>query len=159
MVSKSVTGCMLKIMHVRFYKVVIEGEIGQTYNIGGHNQKTNLEVVHAICEILDDLTPSSLPGAFNQITKPSSEGAMGSQSYKDLITFVSDRPGHDQRYAINANKIKNDLGWTPQETFETGLKKTVMWYLNNPNFYQHIQGGGYQRQRLGIAKQKPVNKL
>jgi len=121
--------------HARaLYKVVTEGKIGETYNIGGHNEKTNLEVVHTLCDNLDELAPS----------------AQG--RYKDLITFVTDRPGHDQRYAIDASKIHSDLGWAPQETFETGLRKTVVWYLNNLDWYQNIQNGSYQRQRLGLVK-------
>ena len=100
--------------HARaLYKVVTEGKIGETYNIGGHNEKQNIEVVHTICDFLDEV-------------KPKAEG-----SYRDLITSVADRPGHDMRYAIDASKIKKELGWTPQETFESGIKKTVEWYLNN----------------------------
>ena len=139
--------------HARaLYKVVIEGKIGETYNIGGHNEKTNLEVVHALCEILDELVPSSLRGGHSPTQQSSSaEGAMSIQSYKDLITFVTDRPGHDQRYAIDARKIHNDLGWAPQETFETGIRKTVAWYLNNLDWCQQIQDGSYQRQRLGVS--------
>jgi dTDP-glucose 4,6-dehydratase len=118
--------------HARaLYTVITEGEVGQTYNIGGHNEKTNLEVVHAICDILDELKPAQY-------------------NYKDLITFVTDRPGHDQRYAIDASKIQQDLGWTPKETFETGLSKTVEWYLNNLDWCQHVQDGSYQRERLGV---------
>ena len=126
--------------HVRaLYEVVTKGEVGQTYNIGGHNEKTNLEVVHALCEILDDVRPDHLKGI---------------SSYKDLITFVDDRPGHDQRYAIDASKIHKDLDWTPAETFETGLRKTVEWYLNNPEWCKHVQDGSYQRQRLGVIESK-----
>jgi dTDP-glucose 4,6-dehydratase len=117
------------------YEVVTRGELGQTDNIGGHNEKTNLEVVHAICAILDELKSAQ-------------------NSYKDLITFVTDRPGHDQRYAIDASKIQKDLGWSPKETFETGLRKTVEWYLNHLDWCQHVQDGSYQRQRLGIAEPK-----
>jgi len=125
--------------HARaLYKVVTEGEVGQTYNIGGHNEKTNLEVVHNLCELLDEARP---------------DHPNGISSYKDLITYVSDRPGHDQRYAIDASKIQKDLGWVPLETFETGLRKTVEWYLNNLDWCQHVQDGSYQRQRLGIAEQ------
>jgi len=118
--------------HARaLYTVITEGEVGQTYNIGGHNEKTNLEVVHAICGILEELKPAQY-------------------KYKDLITFVTDRPGHDQRYAIDASKIQKALGWTPKETFETGLSKTVEWYLNNLDWCQHVQDGSYQRERLGV---------
>lgn len=102
--------------HARaLYKVLTEGKVGETYNIGGHNEKTNLEVVQSICHILEQLAPQ----------KPK-----GIQDYQDLITFVTDRPGHDVRYAIDASKIQKELNWIPQETFETGLRKTVEWYIN-----------------------------
>lgn len=120
--------------HARaLYKVVTEGAIGETYNIGGHNEKQNIDVVKTICQILDEL-------------KPQSNG----QPYESLITFVKDRPGHDLRYAIDATKIKNDLGWTPQETFNSGIRKTVDWYLNNLEWCQRVQDGSYQRERLGV---------
>ena len=96
--------------------VVLNGNIGETYNIGGHNEKTNLEVVRTICDILDDLVPSNIPNV---------------NKYEDLISYVSDRPGHDLRYAIDATKIKNDIGWVPQETFESGIRKTIKWYLSH----------------------------
>ena len=124
--------------HARaLYKVVIEGKVGETYNIGGHNEKRNIEVVETICSLLEELAPD----------KP-----VGITAYKELITFVTDRPGHDHRYAIDASKIENDLGWKPKETFETGLRKTVQWYLNNREWCQHVQDGSYQRQRLGVSK-------
>ncbi|WP_288776158.1 dTDP-glucose 4,6-dehydratase [uncultured Psychrobacter sp.] len=120
--------------HARaLYKVVTEGAIGETYNIGGHNEKQNIDVVKTICQILDEL-------------KPQSNG----QPYESLITFVKDRPGHDLRYAIDATKIKNVLGWTPQETFDSGIRKTVDWYLNNLEWCQRVQDGSYQRERLGV---------
>lgn len=116
--------------HARaLYKVVTEAEVGETYNIGGHNEQKNIDVVKAICELLEELAPN----------KP-----QGISHYQDLITYVTDRPGHDLRYAIDASKIKKDLGWVPQETFETGLRKTVEWYLNNQEWVQHIQSGEYQ---------------
>lgn len=116
--------------------VVLKGAIGETYNIGGHNEKKNLEVVSTICSVLDDIHPQ----------KPK-----GIQSYSDLITYVEDRPGHDTRYAIDATKIKNDLGWLPKETFETGIRKTVLWYLDNMAWVEHILNGEYQNQRLGTC--------
>ncbi len=121
--------------HARaLYKVVTEGAVGETYNIGGHNEKQNIDVVKTICTILDELVPNHPAGI---------------QQYEDLITFVTDRPGHDLRYAIDARKIQNKLGWVPQESFETGLRKTVEWYLNNKKWCQNIQDGTYQRERLG----------
>ena len=120
--------------HARaLYQVVTEGVVGETYNIGGHNEKQNIEVVKTICKILDEL-------------KPESTG----QKYETLITFVKDRPGHDLRYAIDAAKIEKELGWTPQETFETGIRKTVEWYLNNLDWCRRVQDGSYQRERLGV---------
>jgi len=119
--------------HARaLYTVLTEGEVGETYNIGGHNEKKNIEVVRTICSLLNELQPLD-----NQ------------QSYESLITFVKDRPGHDLRYAIDATKIKNDLKWLPQETFETGIRKTVLWYLNNLDWCRRVQDGSYQRERLG----------
>ncbi len=115
-------------------KVVTEGKIGETYNIGGHNEKTNLEVVETICDLLEELAPE----------KPS-----GVKSYRDLITFVKDRPGHDARYAIDASKIERELGWVPEETFETGLRKTVQWYLDNRQWWERVLSGAYRLERLG----------
>ena len=125
--------------HARaLYKVVSEGKVGETYNIGGHNEKQNIEVVLAICSLLEELVPNK-PG--------------GVAAYKDLVTFVTDRPGHDHRYAIDASKIGRELGWKPQETFETGLRKTVQWYLENSEWCQHVQDGSYQRERLGSIQE------
>ncbi|MDY6461720.1 dTDP-glucose 4,6-dehydratase [Acinetobacter faecalis] len=116
--------------HARaLFKVVSEGVVGETYNIGGHNEKANLDVVHGICELLEELAPNK-PEGVNQ--------------YKDLITYVKDRPGHDVRYAIDASKIQRELDWTPEESFETGLRKTVQWYLDNQEWVTRIQSGEYQ---------------
>ncbi|MCU4428000.1 MULTISPECIES: dTDP-glucose 4,6-dehydratase [Acinetobacter calcoaceticus/baumannii complex] len=116
--------------HARaLYTVVTQGVVGETYNIGGHNEKANLDVVHAICDLLEELAPH----------KPE-----GVAQYKDLITYVKDRPGHDVRYAIDATKIKEELNWVPKESFETGLRKTVEWYLNNKEWVEHVQSGEYQ---------------
>ena len=111
-------------------KVVTEGVVGETYNIGGHNEKANLEVVETLCDLLQELVPAE-------------------SNYRDLITFVQDRPGHDLRYAIDASKIEHELGWKPEETFETGLRKTVEWYLANEAWWKRVQDGSYQGQRLG----------
>lgn len=120
--------------HARaLYKVVTEGNVGETYNIGGHNEKQNLEVVHTICDLLDDIVPKA-------------------GSYRDQITYVTDRPGHDRRYAIDAAKIGNELGWKPQETFESGIRKTVLWYLENQQWVANVKSGAYQswmRQQYG----------
>ncbi len=125
------------------YKVINEGEIGHTYNVGGHNEKTNLEVVRLICEILDEMKPNHPNG----IT-----------SYLDLITHVEDRPGHDRRYAIDAKKIKDNLNWIPNNTFDSGLRKTVKWYLENLKWCYEIQNGNYQRERLGKIENKGEHK-
>lgn len=123
--------------HARaLYKVVTEGKVGETYNIGGHNEKQNIDVVHTICELLDEL-------------RPLSQTTLNIKAHKDLITFVQDRPGHDIRYAIDASKIQRELGWSPVETFESGIRKTVTWYLENLNWAQRVQDGSYQRERLG----------
>lgn len=123
--------------HARALVVVAtQGQVGQTYNIGGHNEKQNLEVVDTICEILDELAPIK-------------NSKLKIKNYKDLKVFVKDRPGHDMRYAIDASKIQKELGWTPLETFESGIRKTVKWYLDNQEWCQHVQDGSYQRERLG----------
>lgn len=119
--------------HARaLYTVVTQGNPGETYNIGGHNEKQNLDVVHTICDLLDEIVPK--------------EG-----SYRDQITYVADRPGHDRRYAIDAHKIGVELGWKPEETFESGIRKTVEWYLNNKKWCIRVQDGSYQRERLGLV--------
>jgi len=122
--------------HARaLHQVVTEGKIGETYNIGGHNEKPNIEVVHMLCDLLDEMVPGKI-------------------RYRELVTFVEDRPGHDRRYAIDASKIQRDLGWVPQETFETGMRKTVEWYLANRDWCARVQDGSYQRERLGIGQRE-----
>lgn len=121
--------------HARaLYTVVTQGKTGETYNIGGHNEKTNLEVVRTICALMEELAP---------------EKPQGVARYEDLITFVTDRPGHDARYAIDASKIGRELGWKPQETFESGIRKTVQWYLDNRSWWQRVLDGSYRLERLG----------
>ncbi|RTQ97927.1 dTDP-glucose 4,6-dehydratase [Halomonas nitroreducens] len=117
-------------------QVATEGRVGETYNIGGRNEKTNLEVVETICTLVDKLRPDS-----SSFQLPASS----------LITFVKDRPGHDRRYAIDAGKIECELGWVPRETFESGLRKTVQWYLDNRAWWQRVQDGSYQGERLGVG--------
>jgi len=117
--------------------VALTGEVGETYNIGGHNELQNIEVVKTVCSILDDLVPSKLDGI---------------KQYKQLITYVGDRAGHDVRYAIDATKIDKELGWTPDETFTTGIRKTVQWYLDNNIWCSRVNDGSYQGERLGVIK-------
>ncbi len=124
--------------HARaLYKVASEGKVGDTYCIGGHNERKNIDVVKTICAILDKIIGK----------KPN-----GISSFEDLITFVADRPGHDLRYAIDASKMKNDLQWEPLETFESGIEKTVHWYLNNEGWWQRVLDGSYAGERLGLSK-------
>ena len=121
--------------HAKALRLVVEkGCPGETYNIGGHNEKQNLEVVRSICDILDELSTHA------EI-----------KDRKNLITFVADRPGHDMRYAIDASKIERELGWRPEETFDTGLRKTVQWYLNNREWCEEVRSGNYRGERLGLG--------
>jgi dTDP-glucose 4,6-dehydratase len=116
-------------------EVLKKGTVGQVYNIGGHNEKTNLDVVHTLCYILDEMMPDS-----------------PCRPHENLISFIEDRPGHDRRYAIDASKIQNQLGWVPQESFQTGLRKTVRWYLDNKAWTERVLSGAYQGERLGLEK-------
>jgi len=117
--------------------VALTGKISETYNIGGYNELQNIDVVKTVCGILDELVPSKLNGI---------------DKYEQLITYVGDRTGHDVRYAIDATKIDKELNWMPDETFETGIKKTVQWYLDNKTWHEHVQDGSYQGERLGVVK-------
>ncbi len=120
--------------HARALRLVLEkGAVGDSYNIGGHNERTNIDVVRTICALLDELAPAGSP-------------------HERLITYVTDRPGHDKRYAIDAGKIGRELGWRPLETFETGLRKTVAWYLENRSWWQSVLDGSYQGERLGLTE-------
>jgi dTDP-glucose 4,6-dehydratase len=115
------------------YTVLERGDIGQTYNVGGNNEIKNIDVIEAICDILDHLIPKG-----------------NSKSYKKLIRFVQDRPGHDFRYAIDASKLNSKLGWFPKESFESGLEKTIQWYINNKGWWTAILDNTYRQERLGV---------
>ena len=124
--------------HARaLYLVIRQGKVGETYNIGGLNEKKNIEVVHTICEVLEDLASDS----------PYSKGF--GPGFASLIQYVKDRPGHDKRYAIDASKIESGLGWKPEESFETGIHKTIAWYLENRDWWQAVLDGSYKLQRIG----------
>ncbi|MGB9096684.1 dTDP-glucose 4,6-dehydratase [Erwinia sp.] len=122
---------------VALCQVVKTGKPGETYNIGGHNEQRNIDVVNTLCDLLNELAPE----------KPA-----GVNDFHELITFVADRPGHDRRYAIDASKIERELGWRPLETFESGMRKTVSWFLENPQWWQSILNGSYQGERLGLVQ-------
>jgi dTDP-glucose 4,6-dehydratase len=112
--------------------VLRQGEVGEVYNIGGNAERRNIDVVRGICALLDTMLPGGPPHA-------------------ELITFVTDRPGHDQRYAIDSSKIRGALGWKPQENFESGLEKTVRWYLDNKGWWERVLSGAYRTERLGLS--------
>jgi dTDP-glucose 4,6-dehydratase len=127
--------------HARaLYLVATNGEIGETYNIGGHNEKANIDVVKNICALLEELVPTN---------RYSRQGG-NADGFESLITYVTDRPGHDVRYAIDASKIERELGWMPHESFETGLRKTVEWYLKNEAWWSRVLDGSYSLERLGV---------
>ena len=121
--------------------VLMRGTVGETYAIGGHNEQSNLEVVRSVCALLDELAPQHRGNV---------------ATYAELIRFVEDRPGHDRRYAIDAGKLERELGWTPRETLASGMRKTVQWYLANPDWCRHVQDGSYQGQRLGLGTYKDL---
>ena len=137
------TGCNIRDwLHVQdharaLWAVLTRGCVGQTYNVGGNSERRNIDLVHDLCDILDDLLPQK-------------------KSRRGLITFVTDRPGHDMRYAVDASKIHRDLGWAPVETFESGLRKTVQWYLQNQGWWQQIRAQRYSGQRLGAGPARRV---
>lgn len=130
--------------HARaLYTVLTRGEVGETYNIGGHNERRNIDVVKALCSLLDELRPVESNPAVQNV-----------KSYRELITYVEDRPGHDMRYAIDAGKVQRLLGWVPEETFESGIRKTVEWYLNNLSWCRSVQNNSYQRRRIGVMRKE-----
>ncbi|MEG2830397.1 MAG: GDP-mannose 4,6-dehydratase, partial [Edwardsiella sp. (in: enterobacteria)] len=123
--------------HARaLYRVLTTGRVGETYNIGGHNERRNIDVVTTLCALLQEMVPEKPAGVCH---------------FADLITYVADRPGHDVRYAIDASKIERELGWRPQETFESGIRKTVAWYLANERWWRAVMDGSYAGERLGLA--------
>ncbi len=135
--------------HVKaLYQVIMQGRVGQTYNIGGNNERRNIDLVKKLCEILDQLQPATANPALADKRDAAGQPII---RYEQLIKFVADRPGHDLRYAINSNKIQQELSWQPQENFETGFRKTVQWYLDNQLWWQRILSGDYRLERLGTA--------
>ena len=133
------------------YTVVTKGRVGETYNIGGNNERQNIELVRTLCSLMDELASGgtiSVSFAKLQASTPTISN-LGSKSFQDLITFVTDRPGHDMRYAIDPTKIRDELGWEPKEDFKSGFRKTVQWYLENPEWTDRILSGDYKLERLG----------
>ena len=136
--GKNIRDWLYVIDHCNAIDLVLEkGELGQTYNIGGNNEVANIDIVTSICNIMDNINPRK-----------------NKKSYKDLIKYVEDRPGHDFRYAIDASKINNELNWRPKETFISGIKKTVEWYLTNQDWWKNIQTANYEQERLGLLNKK-----
>ncbi|MEZ9590428.1 dTDP-glucose 4,6-dehydratase [Vibrio breoganii] len=136
--------------HARaLYKVVTEGEVGETYNIGGHNEKANIEVVKTICALLEEFVPEN---PYSKASAGHTSEDRNLNGFESLITYVTDRPGHDVRYAIDASKIERELGWKPEETFESGIRKTVEWYLNNKEWWSRVLDGSYAGERLGVKE-------
>ncbi|MDY0164869.1 dTDP-glucose 4,6-dehydratase [Desulfobotulus sp.] len=131
--------------HARaLYLVLCHGPVGETFNIGGHNEKRNLEVVETICDLLEEMAPEN----------PNSLKSGKPYGFRGLIRFVTDRPGHDLRYAMDASKIERDLGWKPEESFETGLRKTIRWYLDNEDWWKRVLNGAYRLERLGCESKE-----
>jgi len=136
------------------YAVLSKGRVGETYNIGGNNEQTNLDLIKQICKIVEEFesqVPSSSDKQNSQLEQPLGGSNSNSVSYESLITFVTDRPGHDMRYAIDPTKIRDELGWEPKEDFKSGFRKTVKWYLDNREWTDRILSGDYKLDRLGKA--------
>jgi dTDP-glucose 4,6-dehydratase len=131
---------------IALYLVATAGKVGETYNIGGHNEKANIDVVKAICKLLEELVPVSTNKAFISRHPELDSGSI--RCYEYLITYVTDRPGHDVRYAIDASKIEKELNWTPQESFESGIRETVISYLENTTCWKRVLDGSYSGERL-----------